>query len=150
MALRYLMPVVGAIAIVATSNGAAFAQASGCQAGADLFKQRQGLIAKAQSFAKSKPSPAVACSTFGALAANTTKTIAWVEANAAWCQIPDQVLENLKNDQGRVAKVRANACSVAAKQQQMQKQAQQNGGLLGGSAGGDIVTGPMRIPPGAL
>jgi hypothetical protein len=66
--------------------------------------------------------------------------------------VPDNIIERVKDDHKQAQTVRGQACSAAAKVRQMQAQAarqQQAPGGFGGN-GGDLVSGAMRVPQGAL
>lgn len=140
---------LGAPLMLAAGTTPAAAQASGCEKVAGFLNERKSLVDRINKLGK-QPKAADACALLGKLAGNGSETLKWAEANKDWCQIPQNFLDGLKEDHGRVTKVRGQACSVAAKQAQMEKQAREGGGLLGGGGGGDILTGPVRIPQGAL
>ena len=82
------------------------------------------------------------------LVTNGTTAVKWLEANKDWCQIPDPVVENIKQDHARAVDLRGKACKAAAQQAAMEKKAKEGGssGLLGG----DGLTGSYRMPQGAL
>ena len=42
-----------------------------------------------------KLDPRMACGTFGKLLANGEQSLKWLETNKDWCQIPDQVVDDL-------------------------------------------------------
>jgi hypothetical protein len=118
----------------------ALAQASTCQ---EIGKKLQAL-----GKAKKGMDPKSACSLFGDLVTNGTTAVKWLEANKDWCQIPDPVVENIKQDHARAVDLRGKACKAAAQQAAMEKKAKEGGssGLLGG----DGLTGSYRMPQGAL
>lgn len=135
------------VTLGATSPAQAQA-ASGCEKIKDYLTERQNLVKRINGLGK-KVSPKDACAVFGELVSNGNQTLKWVSSNKEWCQIPDQFAAGLKADHDKATSIRANACKVAAQQAQMEKRAKEQGGLMGGG-GGDILTGPMRIPQGAL
>jgi len=139
--------VVGAPLMLGLGASPAAAQASGCEKITGFLNERKSIVERVNKLGK-QPKASDACALLGRLANNGNETMKWIEANKDWCQIPQNFIDGLKADHGNVTKVRGQACSVAAKQAQMEKQAREQG-LLGGG-GGDILTGPMRIPQGAL
>lgn len=141
---------IAVTALAVLLAGPARAQDAACD---DLGKKLDAygkLMQRVQSFQKKKPTADEACAAFTNLQSAGKTAIPLLEQNGAWCHVPDQAINNIKAQQEQIAKVRANACNVAA---QMKKQQQQGGpggpggGLLGG---GEVLGGPMRIPQGAL
>jgi len=133
----------------------AAAQSSVCQEGQKLLTDRRSLIEKLSSAGgkNKKVDPRPACKMFGDLVANGTATLKWIETNGDWCQIPPQILQNMKADHAKAQEIRGKACQAAAQMAQMEKRAkqmQQQGGGGGGLLGGDGLTGPQRMPQGAL
>ncbi|TDR93894.1 hypothetical protein [Enterovirga rhinocerotis] len=138
---------LAAIAVSAVS-GQAWAQASGCGDVQKHLDQRR-TIAQSLQPAKGKQLDAkFACSGFGRLVANGETLLKWTTTNKEWCQIPDSFIESIKGDHAKATAIRARACNIAAKVQQMEKQAKsgQGGGLLGGGG----LTGSTALPRGAL
>jgi hypothetical protein len=130
---------------------AAQAQASTCQDFAKMLEERKTLIERLNSFAKKKVHPREACSVFTRLNANGNGAVQWLEANQAWCQIPEGFADNFKADHQKTGEIRAQVCKAAAEFAAAEKKArdqaqQQGGGLLGGPG----LTGQMRMPQGAL
>lgn len=131
----------------------ALAQSVVCDQGKKLFAQRQSLIEQINSWSKKKVDPGVACSTFGKLQTNGAETIKFVETNKDWCQIPEQFLTSLKDQQKAIVSNRGQACKVAAQMNQQRNQAQAAAAAARDNpfAGPDQVTGgPLRVPGGAL
>jgi hypothetical protein len=128
----------------------ALAQASTCQEIGKNLSARRDIVQKLQALGKAKKGmdPKSACSLFGDLVTNGTTAVKWLEANKDWCQIPDPVVENIKQDHARAVDLRGKACKAAAQQAAMEKKAKEGGssGLLGG----DGLTGSYRMPQGAL
>jgi hypothetical protein len=133
----------------------AHAQSAVCQEGGQLLNKRREIVQRLQELNKKKSSPETirtACRGFGELVTNGNAAIKWMEANGDWCQVPGQLREGMKADNERAEKLRGQACQAANKVAEMerrakqQQQQQQGSGLLGG----DGLTGPMRLPRGAL
>lgn len=148
------------ITFAAALPAAAQQTSDACAEGAKLMQQRQGMVQHLQARAKGKKmNPVEACGKFNNLVANGQKLVAWMEASGAWCSVPDTIIANVKEDQQRSVNIRGQACGAAAKYKQMMARAKaqaraaaqqgQGSGRLGGS-GGDIVSGQMRVPSGAL
>jgi hypothetical protein len=127
------------------------ASAQVCQQGAKLIQERQAIVAQINKAGgkDKKLDPRMACSAFGKLAANGEQSLKWLETNKDWCQIPDEVSDNLKQEHDKVKDIRGQACQAAAKFEQMQKQARQQQ-QQGGNPFGGGLTGEYKIPQGAL
>lgn len=146
-----------AIITFAAAMPAAAQQNDVCAEGAKLMQQRQTMVQGLQARAKGrKMNPIEACGKFGNLVNNGQQLLAWMEKSGAWCNVPDNIIANVKEDQQRSVTIRGQACGAAAKYKQMMarakaqaRAAQQGGGRFGGG-GGDIVSGQMRVPAGAL
>ena len=142
------------LALIAAAPAAA--QSPACLEGGKLMQERAALVQGLASQGKKKLTAAAACGRFGSLVGNGSKLIAWFEQNAAWCNVPDQVVERVKSDHQQAQTVRGQACTAAAKMKQMEAQAAraragQQGAPGGfGGNGGDVVSGAMRVPQGAL
>jgi hypothetical protein len=129
------------------------AQSPVCLEGAKLLEARGGIIQSLAPKGKQKMTPDQACSRFSSLVANGQKVISWLDANAAWCNVPEQIGTKVRDDHKQAITVRGRACGMAAQYRRMQAQqraAQQGGGVFGGAGGGDIVSGQMRVPAPAL
>ena len=133
----------------------AFAQASSCQDAQKFLGDRQNIIQQLGKLGgggkKKQVDPRAACPLFTKLVANGEVGLKWIEANKAWCQVPDQFADSFKQDHGRAVEMKGQACKAAAKIAEMEKQArqqQQQGG--GGLLGGGGLTGSYSIPKGAL
>ncbi len=132
----------------------AMAQSGICERLGPMMKEREGLMQRVQAMGRKNVNPATACSIFGGLAANGTKTLAFVKENKDWCQIPDEFVTNLTSSQAQIVKVRGQACNAAQQRVAMERrarqqmQAQQEGaGTFGGADG---FSGNWRVPQGAL
>ncbi|MBN9064049.1 MAG: hypothetical protein BGP06_16610 [Rhizobiales bacterium 65-9] len=147
---------LAAVAIGMTLSTGARAQSAACLDGQKLMEQRGELIKGLASNGKKKMTPVQACGKFNALVANGTKLLAWFEQNGSWCNVPDAIKTRVQDDHKQAQSVRGQACTAAAKQRQMEAQAaraaRQGGGMPGGFGGngGDLVSGAMRVPQGAL
>ena len=134
---------------LAVTGGSASAQV--CQEGAKLIQERQSIVQQLNKAGGKdrKLDPRMACGTFGKLLANGEQSLKWLDTNKDWCQIPDQVVENLKQEHTKVKEIRGQACQAAAKLTQMEKQARQQQ-QQGGNPFGGGLTGQYKIPQGAL
>jgi hypothetical protein len=128
----------------------AFAQAASCQEFGKTLTERRDLVEKLSSITNKKKQmdPKVACSMFGSLVANGSTAVKWLETNKEWCQIPDALIENIKQDHARALDFRGKACKAAAQQAAMEKKAKE--GSSSGLLGGDGLTGSFKMPQGAL
>lgn len=130
----------------------AFAQASSCGDLQGLLLERKSIADSLSAGGKKKQIDAkVACAAFNRLVQNGAKFMKWMDANKDWCQVPDSFVESIKADHGKAQSIRGKACTVAAKQMQMEKQAKQGGGGGGsGLLGGGGLSGSTALPQGAL
>ncbi len=139
----------GVLALAATPAAAQICNESG-----KLVQERQSIIEQLNKAGgkDKKLDPRMACGTFGKLVTNGEQSLKWLEANKDWCQIPDQVSENLKQEHTKVKEIRGQACQAAAKIAQMEKQArqQQQQQQQGGNPFGGGLTGQYKVPQGAL
>ena len=139
------------VAVLTFVSGQAFAQASAsCGEIAKHLEQRKTIAASLQAGGKKKMDAKVACAGFGRLVANGATIVKWTDANKDWCQVPDSFVEGIKADHVKAQEIRAKACNVAAKIQQMEKQAKKQGPAGGGLLGGGGLTGSSALPQGAL
>ncbi|MDB5511579.1 MAG: hypothetical protein JWR08_1062 [Enterovirga sp.] len=145
-----LAAVAAPLLLASAASTPAAAQAAGCTDVQPMLLQRKAIsdrLAKA-SQGKKQIDAKMACGAFGQLVANGQTLVKWIDTNKEWCQIPDAFSEGIKADHGRAVTIRAKACSVAAKAEQMQKQAKESAG--GGLLGGPGLAGATRLPQGAL
>ena len=138
------------LAVGALAGTAAPAAAQVCQEGSKFIQERQAIVQQLNKAGGKdrKLDPRMACGTFGKLLANGEQSLKWLETNKDWCQIPDQVVENLQQEHNKVKEIRGQACQAAAKLTQMEKQARQQ--QQGGNPFGGGLTGQYKIPQGAL
>ena len=137
------------LSMFALSVGTAHAQAStNCGDVAQHLEQRKAIASSLQAKGKKQMDARIACAGFNRLVANGATIIKWTDANKDWCQVPETFVEGIKADHAKAQEIRAKACNVAAKMDQMEKQAKsgQGGGLLGGGG----LTGSTALPQGAL
>ncbi len=123
---------------------------SSCQDIQPMLAERQELIAKLNSAVGTKKKqldPKEACAIFTKLSNQGSKMIKWFDENKAWCQIPDDFVENMRKDQGNITNTRAQACKVAAQMDAARKNAQNNGAPPSWGGG---VHGQYQMPKGAL
>ena len=144
---------IAVLALTISASGAHAQVSPECEKIGKLSKDRATTMMQIQSWqkAKNKPTAAAVCSAFSNLQANGNALIPLIEANGAWCHIPDNAVPGLKQQQAGIGKTRATACSAAAKMKKMEAQRAQgpaNQGPLGGT--GDILGGPIKPPQGAL
>jgi hypothetical protein len=139
-----------AASVLLLAAPSAMAQASSCT---DDFQKlmgpRQALIERINGFQKRRPSPQQACTTLGQLVSADARLGKWVDENKDWCQIPDQMVEQLKTGAGQAQRARGQACG-AAKQQSAaiaRARAQQRNAQGGGAP---PVGSGVRLPSGAL
>ena len=132
----------------------AFAQGTNCDDFANMLVERRTIIQKLSAVTgKKQIDPKSACTGFTGLVTNGTKALKWLEVNKDWCQVPDNLSENIKNDHKKASDLKGQACTAAAKQAKAAQQQQQQGGGGGGSGGllgGEGLTGSFKMPQGAL
>ena len=142
-----------AAALLTVGTAAASAQgAAGCTDVQAMLMQRKSIGERLSSASKGgkQLDAKFACTNFTQLVSNGQTLVKWMEANKEWCQIPDSFANGIKLDHNRAIGIRSKACGVAAKQAQMEKQAREGGGAQGGLLGGGGLSGPTRLPQGAL
>jgi hypothetical protein len=130
--------------------GEAAAQAATCQTDFQkIMEPRQKLIDRINGFRNKRPTAGQACSTLGQLVAADGKLIGWLNENKEWCQIPDQMIEQLQTASGQAARSRNQACQAAKNQssQIARARAQQRAAQSGGAP---QVGSGVRLPQGAL
>jgi len=89
---------------------------------------------------KGKLDPIAACPKFKSLVAVESQMKAWMIKNKEWCQIPDQLLENVKQGFAKTPQYEKNACAAAA---QMRRAAE-------GGGAGPINQPSVKLPAGPL
>jgi hypothetical protein len=75
---------------------------------------------------------------------NTAETgwIAYMEKNKDWCQIPDEIINQLKETHAKSVGFAAKACTVAAQMKKIKEQAAQ-GGAAGAPQAQPLPAGPL-------
>jgi hypothetical protein len=141
----------GLAALACLAGAPAFAQAASCQDFGQTLTERRSIVEKLASMGNKKKQmdAKVACSMFGTLVSNGNSAVKWLETNKDWCQVPDALIENIKQDHARAVDLRGKACKAAAQQAAMEKKAKE-GGSSSGLLGGDGLTGSYKMPQGAL
>jgi hypothetical protein len=144
---------VMALAVIAHSEAQAQGSSS-CQGDFQkVMGPRQALIERINGFQKKRPTADQACSILGQLVGADKRVLSWMTENKDWCQIPDELVEQLKTTSGQATKSRSQACSAASQQRaqiakaraaQARAAQQQNGG------GPAAVGSGVRLPQGAL
>ena len=140
----------GALLILAC-GAPAMAQSSCENDIGELQKKRQvqmESIAKLQKKGDGKLDPVAACPILRSLATIEQSMYAYMEKNQNWCNIPDQVLENVKEGSGKTAGVAKQACNIAAQVKKQQQQQQAAG--AGAGAGPFNTPAKPRLPAGPL
>jgi hypothetical protein len=144
------------IAGILADAAPAAAQADVCGKGRTLFQERQSLMNRMSTWRNKKVDPGTACKTLTQLQGNGNRTLAWLNENKDWCQVPDQAVTAIKSQHAQVGSSRNNACKAAADYNkaasQARKQAQQaqQGGNSGFGGVDDFTGAPRPVPQGAL
>lgn len=115
-----------------------------------MMNKRQQYMNQINGFKNKKPTAPQACTIFSGFSAQNSKIVAWMTAQKDWCQIPDEMLSGMKDQQGQIDKVRSNACGVAAKQAQMIQQMKRRAAQQGARQAGPGIGSGVRLPQGAL
>jgi hypothetical protein len=126
----------------------AFAQSSCDTDIAAMQTKRQGQIADLNKSAKAKDGkldPIAACPRLRALASTEQSMLAYMQKNQNWCNIPEAVLENVKEGSSKTASIANQACGLAAKVKKMQEQQ-----AAGGGAGPFNTPAAPKLPAGPL
>ncbi len=144
--------IMGAAFAAACMVGASSAQAqSACATDFQkLMQPRMALIERINGFSKRKPTPQQACSTLSQLVAADGKLGKWVDENKDWCQIPDQIVEQLKEGTGQAQRARGQACNAAKQQSAAIARARAQQRAAQGGGGPAPVGSGVRLPSGAL
>jgi hypothetical protein len=141
-------------AIVATALAVGFALApvnaqelSGSDCQGDMTKlqqKREGFLNRLNALTKAgkgKLDPIAACPQLRNLSAVEGQILAYMTKNQNWCDIPDNVIENVKEGSQKTAEVAGQACKIAAQARRMQQQQAAGGG--GAPAAPRLPTGPL-------
>ena len=87
--------------------------------------------------------PAAFCAKSAGLNAAENAMIAYMEKKKEWCQIPDEVISQLKGNHAKSVAFSAKACKVAAEIKK--KQEQGDGGAAGAGAAGRPAVSSWRF-----
>lgn len=125
--------------------GSAAVQAGDCNADiAGLSAKRQSFIEKLNVLAKSakgKLDPVASCPTLRGLVGAEGTLLKYLEANKAWCNVPDEAIGNLKQAAGKSQQFATQACNLATQMKTQQKQAATAPAL--GVEAAKLPTGPL-------
>lgn len=97
-----------------------------------------------QKKGEGKLDPIAACPKLRSLASVEKDMFNYMQKNQAWCNIPDEVLNNVKEGSGKTAQVATQACNLAA---QAKKQQQQQ---AAGAGGPGFAAPAPKLPAGPL
>ena len=92
---------------------------------------------------KGQVDPLVACPNLRKLVSVETEMKNWMVKNQSWCNIPDQVMDQMKEGFGKTSEISDRACAAAAQMRKAQQQAQ-----TGGPAG--MRPQAPKLPSGPL
>lgn len=142
--MRYLLLLAGFFLLLLA--GASGARAQSCNDDLGAFgKKRNSEIEALNAISKShgnKLDPVAACPHLRSMQSIEAKMLAYLVKNKEWCNIPDEFLQNFKNNSGRTGTMAGQACALAAKVKQMQSQ--------GGGMGAGNLPPPPKLPAGPL
>lgn len=103
------------------------------------------LIGEFNDMAKShagKLDPIESCPKLKSLAAVENTFKAYMVKNKDWCNIPDEIITNVADSQGKTAALAVRVCKVAEQVKKQQAQ-QAAGGGLGAPAAPKLPAGPL-------
>ena len=133
------------VAAVLLGAMAGAADAGDCNADiAGLSAKRQVYIAKLNVLAKAakgKLDPIASCPTLRGLVGAESALMKYLEANKAWCNLPEEAVGNLKQASGKSQQFATQACNLATQVKQQQKQAATAPAL--GVEAQKLPTGPL-------
>ena len=142
---------MGCVSRVAMVAALVVLGATGAAQAADCNADIAGLSAKRQSFierlnvlakaAKGKLDPVASCPTLRGLVGAEGALLKYLEANKAWCNVPDDAVGNLKQATGKSQQFATQACNMATQVQKQQKQAASAPAL--GTEAAKLPTGPL-------
>lgn len=141
---RFFLTLAGVIVALASASGGARAQSCNEDLAA-IGKKRNGEIEALNAITKShggKLDPIAACPHLRNMKSIEGQMIAYLVKNKDWCNIPDDFINNFKNNSARTGTMAAKACEMAVKMKKMQE----NGGM---AAGGQLAP-PPKLPAGPL
>lgn len=122
----------------AVQAGDCNADIGGLSAKRQTFIEKLNVLAKA---AKGKLDPVASCPTLRGLVGAESALLKYLEANKAWCNVPDEAVGNLKQAAGKSQQFATQACNLATQVKQQQKQAASAPAL--GVEAQKLPTGPL-------
>ena len=121
------------------------AQAADCNTDISaLSAKRQGFIDKLNVLAKAskgKLDPAASCPVLRSLVVAEGGLVKYLEANKAWCSVPDEAVTNLKQASAKSQQFATQACNIAQQVKEQQKQAASSPAL--GVEAAKLPAGPL-------
>jgi hypothetical protein len=138
---------VGALVFAAglLTAGLVPAYAGDCNADiSGLSQKRQSFIDKLNDIAKAskgKLDPIASCPALQGLVKAEGALIKYLEANTAWCNVPEETLNSLKAGSIKSVGFAQKACAFAAQAKKQQEQQAAGGGL--GEAAPKLPAGPL-------
>lgn len=128
----------------------AFAQPAAAQScendiGALQQKRQTQIVEINKSTQDGKLDPIAACPRLRNLASIENEMLGYMQKNQNWCNIPDDVIGNVKEGQAKTASVAKQACTIAAQIRKQQQQQATGGGMPGFGA-----PPAPRLPAGPL
>ena len=117
---------------------------SSCQTDVEKFQTRRqaqiDALNKLVAAGKGKIDPITSCPKLRSLVTVEGEMRAWMIKQKDWCNIPDEVIEQMKEGTGKTAQMADRACEAAA---QMRRQQQQPAGGLGTPPAMKLPSGPL-------
>ena len=110
-----------------------------------LQQKREAQIASLNSLSKSgkgKLDPVAACPKLKTLASIESQILSYMTKNQSWCDIPDNVLQNVKEGRDKTSGFAGQACKFAAMARKAQQQAASGAGQ-GAPPVARLPTGPL-------
>jgi hypothetical protein len=119
------------------------APASSCETDMIQFQDRRQVqieaLNKIVAAGKGKVDPVASCPRLRSLVSVEGEMRTWMIKQKSWCNIPDEVIENMKEGTGKTAQIAERACEAAA---QVKRQQQSPAGMGAPPA--------MKLPSGPL
>ena len=143
-----------ALAFAAASMSPALAQGSSCEGDFQKLAQRRiALIGEINALgkrSKGKVDPAAMCARLRSVQAVEGQLVDYATKNQEWCQIPDDVIANLRKGRASSGAFASKACNAAAQQKKNAQQQRAAAAQGGGGGGGGGAPQPARLPAGPL
>jgi hypothetical protein len=143
--MRFILILAGLFVVLAAATTGARAQSCNEDLAA-IGKKRNNEIEALNSITKShggKLDPIAACPHLRNMKTIEAQMIAYLVKNKDWCNIPDDFINNFRNNSSRTGKMAGQACEMAVKIKKMQE----NGGM---AAGAQQLAPPPKLPAGPL